>query len=422
MKRSKITRLLSLSLALLLALTLVPLSARAEGDEVSGIATVADLTVKSARSDGHVKFGDASSIASVQADGKELGSMTVEAALARVCSDSLSGAELDYVSYVSVLAVQGTIYDGYTSEGDTGAGVAGVSRYYREGAEGGTNSVYHIADIYFVPNASFSGKAKISYFGYYHYTDSESGKLVNGSYSGVIYVTVGKQEPGISYATDGEPVRLLAEDFATYSRAVTGSAFRYVSFTVPSSDKGKMYYNYLSESVYDYEIESGRRFYRSTTPMLDKVYFLPAKDYEGSFQLAFSGEDTAGKTFSGKVVINVTAYGPSHPASQSGAFTYRVEAGRSVALKAEDFRQKCISELGSPLDYVRFTTLPSSGTLYDGTAWTRENYVAVNKTYFDPGSIRYVADAGYSGTVTVPFVGYGYNGKWFDGTIRFIVG
>jgi transcriptional regulator with XRE-family HTH domain len=35
----------------------------AEGDEVSGIATVADLTVKSARSDGHVKFGDASSIA-----------------------------------------------------------------------------------------------------------------------------------------------------------------------------------------------------------------------------------------------------------------------------------------------------------------------------------------------------------------------
>ena len=418
-----LTKPIALLLALVLLLPLAPAARAAEDDgdddnEISGIASVADITVKSARSDGHLNFGESSDVKTISPSAS-----TVKEALAKVCADALSTATLEYVSYVAVDATQGTIYNGYTSEADTGAGVAGVSRYYYNDS---TDAAKHISDIRFVPAASFSGNATITYFGYYNYTKTDgdgNSTAQKGSYSGKIIVQVGAQEPGISYSTDGEAVRFSSEDFSSYTLAVTGRNFRYITFTVPSSDKGTMYYNYLGNDIYDFEINSGRRFYPSQTPDVDKVYFLPAKDYEGSFQLHFTIRDLADKDISGELTMKVSANGPSHEQSLSGGLTYRVAAGRSVALKWDDLKQACKTETGNELSYVRFSSLPSYGTLYKDyySGDNRGNRVSVNERFYSSDNVRYTAPSDYTGTVSVPFVGYAYGGDWFDGTLRFVV-
>ena len=119
------------------------------------------------------------------------------------------------------------------------------------------------------------------------------------------------------------------------------------------------------------------------------------------------------------------AFGGSGGASGgSGAdIAYAVKDSRSVALSTSDFNRLSIDRTGSSLSYIRFNSLPSRGTLCDSSYSVSSSnyYVAVNRTYSSPGNIRYVADSGYSGTVTVSFVGRATNGDTFDGTVAFVV-
>ena len=433
--KHKLTKLFSLVLALTMLLTLAPSAFAADGDEGDGgsaadapiISEVADIYVTPSANDGHLNFGTPNDLRYLSyEEQKETApgtGVSLVSAMAKVCTDALPSATLDYVSYVSVSANQGTLYDGYVSEGDTGIGVAGVSRYYYSESSA---SNYHMQDIRFVPSPTFSGQALVTYYGYYKTSAGQ------GSYAGRIYISVGKQEPGISYSTDGEAARFSAEDFAAYSLAVTGRTFRYISFTLPSSAYGALYYNYLSESIYDSPVTSGARYYRSTTPSVSNVYFVPKSGYSGSFLLAFSGVDISGAALSGNVTITVTAYGAGHtPAEADGPFVYTVQAGRSVSLGPETagqrdkFEDQCQTRYGTSLYHIRFTSLPpsESGVLYDdGISSGNKHYVSVNTPYYYPKDIRFAAASGYSGVVSIPVIvtAYGSNNT-FDGMVRFVV-
>lgn len=286
MKRN-VSKSFSVLLALALLLALVP-SAHAEESALAS-ASVDDIYVTPSASDGHLEFGKAGDVNTIfrrgvdgvdNADDKSSSPVSVADMIVKACDTMLTesqinNGELDYLSYVSVSGSQGAIYDGYNNEGDTGEGVAGVKKYYYSDSA----SNYLVRNIRFVPSSAFSGRALITYYGYYHYMDTTENAVKQGTFAGRIYVTVTKQVPGISYSSDGEPIRFAAEDFNTYSLAVTGRAFRYISFTPPPSSAGTMYYNYVDESIYDSEITSTSRFYRSNAPFMDSVYFVPEDDY-----------------------------------------------------------------------------------------------------------------------------------------------
>ena len=427
---------LSLALALLLTLTLVPSAARAEDDESAySDASVEDIRVKASAADGHIVFSEQDDVEWLEyRDSSNVFSrkatLSVEDALADVCTryfekfkdDSHDEYTFDYISYVSLSALQGTIYNGYNDEGDTGSGVAGVLKYYYRKSASPSNA--HIGDIRFVPKASFSGDALITYYGYYYYMEKDGvtndWSRKTGSYAGRLYISVGKQEPGISYATDGEPARFAAEDFSTYSLATNGRTFRYITFTLPEASKGALYYNYVDASIYDYAVESGARFYRSSTPSVSNVYFVPKKGYSGTFLLPFSGIDSAGKEVSGNINITVTTYGPEYADTGGGPLTYDVEPGNSVSLEKDPnpFAKLCADELGSDYTFsqLRFMDLPSSseGVLYSGTGTT---LVRVNENYSKSSvpNIRFEANYNFTGKVSVPVRVYAAR----DGSTRF---
>ena len=428
------SKLISLILTLALALTLVP-AARAVDEASTSTFTAADIYVTPADEDGQISFGLASDIKSVRIDNPSAHSVTtLAAALKESCeaafrSSGTSNVELDYVSYLMVSPRQGTLYDGYSTEGDPGIGVAAAQRYYYSDT---TASNYKISDLRFVPSPSFSGMATITYYGHCTYTttDAEENLIsAQGSCGGKIYISVSKQVPGISYATDGEAVLFSAEDFSTYSLAVTGRNFRYITFTPPKASEGALYYNYRDESIYDYEVTASQRFYRANKPLLSNVCFVPAKNAPSTVDIRFHLVDIADKSpeNTNHITITVTTHGPQYAGTgDTGTINYEVEQGRSVTLKASDFSTLCRNETGSSLDYIRFPALPSYGTLYDSSySYSSSNnsnyYVSANRTYSSPGNIRYAADSDYVGAESVPVVIYADNGQWFDATVCFVV-
>ena len=174
----------------------------------------------------------------------------------------------------------------------------------------------------------------------------------------------------------------------------------YVTFTLPKASEGTLYYNYRDEDIYDYQVPADQRFYRATPPYVGNVYFVPSKNAPAIVDLQFHLVDVADHSPENEpeelnhVTITLTAFGPQHTAAGSGegAFHYEVTRGRSVTLKTADFSAKCQSETGSSLNYIRFSSLPDYGTLYDSAYDSSSNnanhYVAVNKTYYSPGNLR----------------------------------
>ena len=441
--RRILKRFSAFALAALLILFPVPAASAAEGDSSYASAAAEDIYVvpPADHKDGLLKFSDSARVA--DANGNPLSSgrtASLAALLNDACravgaanGDTMTG--LNYISYIDLSPSEGTLYDGYTSESDPGAGVAGLDRYYYNNA----NATRRLEDIQFVPNTAFTGQAKITYYGYYSYTSTDAGgNTITGqrTYSGRIYITVGKQEPGISYSTDGEAVRFSSEDFASYSLAYTGRMFQYITFTLPEAKYGALYYNYLDEAIYDAPVSAGTRYFRSRSPMVGNVYFVPNPDFtpsngrSESIILPFSGIDIAGNDVTGNLTLTITAYGPGHNTTETatGAFTYEVRPGESVSITREsDFTTLCRNELGSDFTFsrIRLMDLPSSseGTLYYGSGTTLARTGYDYYSYNIP-SLRFEAHYNFAGTVTVPFRGYGTRSgttRYFDGTLTFVV-
>ena len=438
MKTKPYARAFAFALALLLTLSAAPPRVRAVEDPTS-VSTVADITAtpSSSNTTGHVRFGTVGDIDTLtfhDEDGNPVTARTVEEALKVACSTTLgSNVKLQYISNVSVPAAQGTLYNGYNNEGDTGEGVAGVLRYYTDNADNPTN--YRISDIRFVPKTSYSGRAAIDYYGYYSYVVMEPSEIgietavtKTGSYTGRLYITVSKQEPGISYSTDGEPVQFASEDFTNYCAAVTGRAFKYVSFRLPRITVGALYYNYISSSIYDYAVASGQHFFRTSIPTVDRVFFVPAENFAGEILIEYTGVDNADAAFTGELRINVTNTGPGHTQpTAEGPFVYQVDAGRPVNLDQKDFDAEVRNQLGTGKEF-RFFSLASlpeaaSGTLYyDYYYTTASSHAAkVGADYASPDDMRFVANAGYSGVVSVPIVVTAVSGESFDSMLRFVI-
>ena len=440
MKTKPYLRALSLALALLLLLSAAPPRARAAEDgNPYASATVADIIVRPASADGHIRFGVAADIGEMvvgkEGDASEGTVLSIADAMNKACQAAFGGNEgvkdlkFEYISGLTVTATQGTLYDGYNNEGDTGSGVAAITKYYY----GDAVSNYRISNIRFVPKTTFTGQASIDYYGYYSYKETETTEAGverevtrQGSYAGKIYVTVSKQEPGIGYSTDGEPAQFAAEDFSSFCTAVTGRTFKYVSFRLPSVAQGALYYNYISPPIYDYAVTPAQRFYRTSMPSVDHVFFVPAENFSGEVRIEFTGVDSANMPFSGELVVHVTSNGPNHTQpSAEGPFVYRVLAGRHVNLNTKSFEEQVQLQLGSGETFRFFSlaSLPNAvcGTLYYDPAAGSSHNVKVGVDYYSPSDIRFAASVGYSGIVSVPIIVTATSGKTFDGMLRFVI-
>lgn len=313
---------------------------------------------------------------------------------------------LSYITSLSVSPEQGVLYLGYISESDTGAGVSMTQRYYYSSSN---SDDYRIGDLTFVPRSTFSGTAEISF----------TAVATDGSnFSGIIRIPIDAMED-VSYTTgSGQNVFFLGSDFNTVCRANTGRELASVTFTLPSSSRGTLYYNYTTGGQYSEKVEAGTSYRRIGNPNLDSVSFLPADNFSGSVRISYRGLDTAGASFTGFVTVNVTNLD-----SGDADVVFTGRAGREVSFTAARFNTACRDATGETLDYVQFDLpLTSEGTLYYNRGGSSERKVSEDTRYYrnstpSIGSVSFAPAADAPQQVRIAFSGRSTEGTTFSGTV-----
>lgn len=322
--------------------------------------------------------------------------------------DEKTGGRLEYVTGLRVATGQGVLYYGYVSPDAHGHGVGGTERYYRR-AGGGQNS---LAEISFVPRSDFDGTAVISYTGV-----ADNGR----SFQGTIRVEVEKAND-VSYSTaEGRPLEFSSSDFAAVCLARTGRSIRHVTFEQPSSSHGTLYYKYNSAAEFSQRVDSGTKYYATSTPSIDLITFLPSSGYTGNVSVPYTCVDSSGGSYRGRVTITMYASGTSG----AGDVEYTTGVEDPVTLDASDFNRVCQDANDKNFSYVRFE-LPraSEGTLYyDYTSANRyERKVSENERYYRSRSPRlsdvtFVPAKDFEGTVEISFRGVDTSEDPFSGRL-----
>ncbi|MCI2106697.1 MAG: S-layer homology domain-containing protein [Intestinimonas sp.] len=334
---------------------------------------------------------------------------SIDSAIDDQCRDVLNSS-LDYVTGLSVSTSAGILYYGYVSEAEPGAGVGTNEKYYYSGNSGSRS----LSDVAFVPKDDFSGNAVIQYMGY-----DSAGDFFNGT----IRVSV-EATSVISYSATGQnQVDFQVSDFSTVCQDKTGHELQFVTFSLPSSSKGTLYYNYSGSSL-DNTVSEETSYYRSKSPNLSNVSFVPTESYAGTVTIDYEGTDTSGDSYSGRVEITV-----SSSKGGSGDISYSTKKNKAVTFDVDDFDDVCEDETDYHLDYVRFT-LPSSskGTLYYNysSSGDYDSKVSSSRKYYRSSSPRlnnvsFVPHSNWTGTVEIDFTGYSTDGDRFSGTVEVTV-
>ncbi len=320
-----------------------------------------------------------------------------------------TGRAIAYVTFGLPSASRGVLYVNYSPAGLYSPRVDTNTRYY-------ATSTPSIDSITFVPAEGYSGDVEIPY----RCTDSSG-----ASYSGVVSVRVygaDSRESGDVEYSIGQNQRktLVSADFNDVCQDATGRNLDYIRFTdLPSSRAGTLYLNYSSNS--ETEVSTSRDYFRSSSPRISSITFVPESDYSGSVTIPFTGTDTSGTAFHADLVIHVD--------DDEGIVHYSAPKNQSVDFASGDFNAASRRITGQTLDSVRFTRLPASsaGILYYNYSGSSSSRVSTGTDYFRSGSpslsnITFVPAKSYAGTVSIPFTGYDEDGERFTGTVSIDVG
>ena len=208
------------------------------------------------------------------------------------CSDVL-GRSLSHVGGFNLTTKEGTLYYRYQSESDTGSGVGAGEMYYVNPSLAQRG----LSDVTFVPKADFSGTAVISYTGYADGTTF---------FQGTIEVTVAQVEDIVYTIAANKPLQFNADDFNRLCRNRTGRDLASVSFSLPDSNRGKLYYRYSASASYNTPVEANKEYKLNGSPALNDVYFVPNSGYSGEVVLSFLAKDVNGTSFRSSVRVQVS--------------------------------------------------------------------------------------------------------------------
>ena len=326
-------------------------------------------------------------------------------------SQDKAGGPLDCVYNLKVSTENGVLYYKYASSESPGHGVGGTDRYYYQASQG----QMALRDVTFVPLPGFDGTAVVDY----------NAVSTNGTtFTGTIRIEA-TATGDVNYSTTvDQPVDFAAEHFSDVCRGRTGQAIRYITFGLPSSRRGTLYYHYRPTGQYSPKVNNSTRYYVTSSPSIDDITFVPAEGYVGDVDVPYLCTDSTGATYSGTVRIRV--YG----ANGEGSSNVEYSTGRNQrkSLNGSDFNNACQRAANGTLNYIRFTSLPSSsaGILYLNYSSSSSTRVTAGRNYYRNSTprisdITFVPASNYSGTVTVPFTGTTTTGTTFSGDLIFHV-
>ena len=320
-----------------------------------------------------------------------------------------NNSSLNYITLTLPSSSVGTLYRDYRSSSNTGTRLASSTRLYR----GGNPSV---SDVTFVPRSRYEGTVSIPF------TGRDAG---GNEFEGTVSIAVG-QGTGrvVSYSTaSGGLVRFNAGDFNAACRSATGDDLSYLSFDLPASRYGTLYYQYNAARGTGTLVTTASSYYRSGgSRLLDDVYFASA-NVNGVASFQYTARSTGGERFTGTVEI---AIGNAGLDSGFSSGTRYIGSSTPIGLRSQDFESACQSAVGGTLSHIRFDSLPgeNAGRLYmnyespsrpGAPATTTSNYTASSGLAI--GQLSFVPKAGYQGQVSIPYTGYSTQGGSFSGSV-----
>ena len=312
------------------------------------------------------------------------------------------GGTFSSIIGLSVPTAQGTMYLGYNSPEDTGAGAgSSMTYYYRTAARGP-----YIQDLTFVPNPSYTGeKAYIAFTA--QGTDSAG---TTRTFKGKIEVTLTQEKTDLTVSTKRDtPLKLSSTLFSKSCQEQTGAPLSYVVFTLPPANQGSLYLGYKDEWDYASKVSANEQYKQK---QLDDMTFVPAQGFVGTVTVSYAGYSASGSRYNGQLVIQVKQ-------GLDDAITYNGDG--AVSFSRYDFEDFCRNETGRELSSVSFTPPPASqGTLYYSWNGLRGSAVTSNDAY-GPSQIdrlTFVAADGFHGVVRIPFTGTDRSGETFTGTVE----
>lgn len=271
-----------------------------------------------------------------------------------------------------------------------------------------------IDNLTFVPKRNFEGAVTIPFEGRADDGDKFAGELViRVGDAGGADITVELQ------AGNGSTVNFQTDAFNEACVKETGANLNYVIFDYDSGRGGYLYYQHGESG--ESEVGSGR-YYRASSPRLDQVSFVPGSGTGSSVRIPFEGEATNGKSFYGEVKLTYVTL------SEPTIITY-TSTGLAVDFNAADFTAACAARGGKALTSVRFPAPDTTGgqlyynfhtpTQYRGEVVSTVDY-SVGGVYL-LGEVTFLPKAGYSGVVTIPYVGTDADGIEYTGTVQVMV-
>lgn len=153
-----------------------------------------------------------------------------------------------------------------------------------------------MSNITFVPATDFVGTTTVVFTAY---------NSAGTAFSGALTVTVGNtQATAISYSSKLDtPVSFRPDDFNAISVNLTGKALSRVVFTLPASTVGRLYYDYDSSSSINTPVLADTAYYRSASPYISNVSFVPASGYHGVALVSYTAYNVDGTSYTGTVRI-----------------------------------------------------------------------------------------------------------------------
>ena len=325
---------------------------------------------------------------------------------ASVCM-ARTGRSLRYLTFDLPAESRGTLYYQY-SAAQYSPKVLSSTRYY-------PNSNPSLNLVTFKPAAGFVGTVDIPY----HCVDS-SGLTSSGVVRITVYSPNGSSGSSDADFYTGVNQRLTLSNgpFSDACRSAVGGTLSYIRFdSLPSSSAGILYYNYTSSS--SSRVSTSTRYYRTSSPRISSISFVPARDYRGTVSIPYTGVNTAGDSFSGTLTITVgTGTGTGR------TIYYTTSTNGVVYLDPADFNTACRNITGNTLNYVRFTQPAANrGTLYyryDDAS--RRASVSSSTSYYRSSGSRLISDVAYAapgsaGTYTLSYTGWNSGGESYTGSI-----
>lgn len=313
-------------------------------------------------------------------------------------------------------ANRGTLYYNYNPAADFAQKISTDDKFY-------TTSTPSVDSVAFVPAKGWTGTVTVPYT----CTDSAGG-VYRGKVTITVYSPSGSgsdkedEDSRVSYSSAvNKPVWFDADDFNEVCRRMTGGKLDYVYFELPSSTRGKLYYDYVSSSGKGSSVSANTKYFfsRSGRYWISDIAFVPRTNYSGTVTVPFRAVDSEGESFNGSVRITVGRSGNS-------TVIYWAEPRDIVEFSAADFNDACKDATGERLSYVQFTPPDTKG----GKLYYKYNAVRDSGTDVDSSTSyyynrsRYLDDVSFvvapefSGTVTIRYTGKSQYNETYSGVVE----